>query len=113
MRRQQVTAGGDDKSLQAATTSHCRRRQQVTAGGDNKSLQAATTSHCRRRRQVTAGLPQPSTRSRRDFQYTGKPDCVIPAVNIRKIAKNGSETVIELVFSEDTDRAPVIKGTGK
>jgi hypothetical protein len=34
-------------------------------------------------------------------KYTGKPIYIIPAVSIRKVAKNGSETVIELVFSED------------
>jgi hypothetical protein len=57
-------------------------------------------------------------------QYTGKPIYVIPTVSIRKVAKNGSETVIELVFSEDftvayknnVDRgtaALIIKGIGK
>ncbi|MDR1169833.1 MAG: DUF6261 family protein [Prevotellaceae bacterium] len=34
-------------------------------------------------------------------QYTGKPLYVIPAVSIRKTEKDGSETVVELVFSED------------
>jgi hypothetical protein len=34
-------------------------------------------------------------------KYTGKPLYVIPQVSIRQTAKDGSETVVELVFSED------------
>jgi hypothetical protein len=56
--------------------------------------------------------------------YTGKPIYVIPAVSIRKVAKDGSETVVELVFSEDftvayknnVERGTatlIIKGIGK
>jgi hypothetical protein len=33
--------------------------------------------------------------------YTGKPVYVIPAVSLRKTAKDGTETVVELVFSQD------------
>jgi hypothetical protein len=36
-----------------------------------------------------------------DRKYTGKPLYVIPEVSIRKTAKDGHETVVELVFSED------------
>jgi hypothetical protein len=34
-------------------------------------------------------------------QYTGKPVYVIPSVKVRKEAKDGTVTVVELVFSED------------
>jgi hypothetical protein len=34
-------------------------------------------------------------------QYTGKPVYVIPSVKVRKTEKDGTVTVIELVFSED------------
>jgi hypothetical protein len=33
--------------------------------------------------------------------FTGKPVYVIPAVTLRKVEKDGTETVVELVFSED------------
>jgi hypothetical protein len=57
-------------------------------------------------------------------QYTGKPVYVIPEISIVKKAKDGSETVVELVFSEDfsvsykNNLEPgtatlVIKGIGK
>ncbi|MDR2764727.1 MAG: DUF6261 family protein [Tannerella sp.] len=56
--------------------------------------------------------------------YTGKPVYVIPEVSLRKVAKDGTETVVELRFSEDftvsykNNVAPgtatlVIKGIGK
>jgi hypothetical protein len=57
-------------------------------------------------------------------RYTGKPVYVIPAVSIIKVARDGSETVVELIFSEDftvTYKNNVhpgtatlyVKGTGK
>jgi hypothetical protein len=57
-------------------------------------------------------------------QYTGKPIYVIPTVTLRKVNNDGSETVIELVFSEDFTVAYknnvnpgtatlIIKGIGK